>query len=390
MTTKRPFKSTESIRIFDAPEDFDLARSLAEAESVCVVTAFAHWSGWEMVRPWLLKSKANITLIAGLDFCQSEPRVLRDWIGKSFRNRETKAFLWSKSGITFHPKVFLVGTTKSNFALVGSGNLSAGGLNNNVECFSYVRKASAVSEIEVWIQELIANRRNCRALDKSDVKEYEARYKAAASAKKLLNKLANKAERVIEKRHEPTIENWSNAIREAKKFFKTARFRRQYDGRRHATGIIKQLLHHPKYNFSRDELSAFYGIPELGQLVHIWKYRVWEKRARLRTALVGLYDSTVPIATRIDDATSIRYFGINAVSKILASVDPKSYPVWNAPVRAALASFGYLAPWGGTTGTKYVAFMESMQEFRLQTNALDMLALDCFLFEVGYPLLPHV
>lgn len=388
MATLRPFASADAIRLLGAPSDFDLTRSLREAKRVWLVTAFAHMSGWKMIESALLKSKAKMVFMTGVDFCQSEPRVMRAWVNGSFQAKGAKAFLFLKPGATFHPKVFVVEGRKATFALIGSGNMSAGGFQKNVECFSYLSSALAISDAREWIEGLAADKECCVALNLPYIKLYEKKFKKAAKAKRALQKVTQATERELINRRQPSVQNWTQAIREAREFFKTATFRESHRERTLAAWRIRKLLHHPTYDFSRDEWSEFYGIPELGRLVQIWKYWIFDhRRATLRSALVRLNKSTIPIAERIDDATNIWRVGINLVSKILASIDKRRYPVWNAPVRAALESFGYSIPRGGTVGSKYAAFTEAMQDFRIRTKAPDMLALDCFLFEKGYPLL---
>jgi hypothetical protein len=88
----------------------------------------------------------------------------------------------------------------------------------------------------------------------------------------------------------------------------------------------------------------------------------------------------------MDKATGIWGMGINVASKILAASNPNRYAVWNNPVRAALLSFGYVVPRGGTIGSKYAAYAEAMKDFQHRTGAPDMLALDCYFFDVGYDL----
>ena len=76
--------SSGSIPVIGAPAGFDLGRAIRAASSVYVVTAFAHFSGWRLIRNSLLKSDCQMVFIAGLDFFHTEPGVLWDWIGKDF------------------------------------------------------------------------------------------------------------------------------------------------------------------------------------------------------------------------------------------------------------------------------------------------------------------
>ena len=48
-----------------------------------------------------------------------------------------RARIFADKRITFHPKVLIVTTRSLRFAVIGSGNLSAGGLVDNIECGLY-------------------------------------------------------------------------------------------------------------------------------------------------------------------------------------------------------------------------------------------------------------
>lgn len=77
----------------------------------------------------------------------------------------------------------------------------------------------------------------------------------------------------------------------------------------------------------------------------------------------------------------MRGFGLNAASKILASHDAKKWPVYNSPVETVLEYFEYRAPVGVSVGEKYRAFAELMSQFRKESDAPDMIALDCFFYD---------
>ena len=382
MAKSMPLKS-DTILIAGAPPSFDLMRSLQTASSIWMVSAFAHKSGWKMIRDSLLKSSAELTLISGINFCQTEPAVLRDWISNRFRRRGAKSFLYVGNEI-FHPKIFIVKKQSKIFALVGSGNLSAGGLRDNIECFAYVKKSSAISEIISWLNDIIGDKNCCIPLTAEYINAYEPRYKKASRARKDIHKRAKEAKQEITAVQRASMKNWRRAVTEAKKFFHSSKFNWYNDQKVAARDILK-VLHHPKYDFTREEWSEFYDIWYLGHLIAIYKYRVFRQKAKLRNALRLLSKTKIPIVQRVDAAldsknkTYVSYLGINAVSKILASIEPKKWPVWNNVAKRVMHQFGYKAPRNASPGQKYAAYAELMRQFMRDTNATDMLALDCFI-----------
>ena len=382
--TQHKLLISESLLVVDAPASFNLTNSLRTASSIWVVSAFVHKSGWSMIREDILRSTGEVTLISGLNFCQTEPAVLRDWLSNAFTRKGTHAYLYIGRE-TFHPKVFVIQGRRESFALVGSGNLSAGGLRDNVECFVYVHKPKAIKQIVSWLKGIVDTPNRCIPLSLNDIIAYEPRWKRASRARKDLYKQASEATKNIVAVRQAQMEHRMQAVLEAKTYFCSRDFNWHRDQTKAAKNILS-LLHHPRYDFSREEWSQFYDIWEMGHLIPINKYRVYNHKSKLQNALRLLARPETAVAQRIDAVldptkqTHLSYLGINAVSKILSSIEPKKWPVWNNPVKRAVDAFGYKSPRGATPGQKYAAFAELMTQFMRDTKAPDMLALDCFFF----------
>ena len=65
--------------VFGIPADFELGKALSQAGTIYLVTAFAHRSGWMLLKNPVLGCGANVYLLTGLDFCQTEPALLKEW-----------------------------------------------------------------------------------------------------------------------------------------------------------------------------------------------------------------------------------------------------------------------------------------------------------------------
>jgi hypothetical protein len=76
------------------PDSFHLKDELEAADSIKPATAFAHWSGWQHLLPHINKTKGTVKLLAGLSFCQTEPRVIYDRHERS-RDGRTEARLFT-------------------------------------------------------------------------------------------------------------------------------------------------------------------------------------------------------------------------------------------------------------------------------------------------------
>src|SRR5579871_2387015 len=131
------------------PASFDLCRSIEKASEIRLATAFAHWSGWELIENAIWKSEAKLRLLTGLNFCRTEPSVLKAWL-ELVREGRGAARIYIGDANTFHPKVLLISNADRRFAIVGSANLSVGGFRTNVECSVFVNDRKLLDELEGW------------------------------------------------------------------------------------------------------------------------------------------------------------------------------------------------------------------------------------------------
>ena len=127
--------SEDQAVVIGLPSDFNFDSEIAAATEIRLATAFAHLKGWKLIAPAFLRSSASIQLLTGLDFFQTEPKLLREWnrlTAPDAAQPHISARL-AKRLTTFHPKILIASSTASpaSFAIVGSGNLSFGGLRSN-------------------------------------------------------------------------------------------------------------------------------------------------------------------------------------------------------------------------------------------------------------------
>lgn len=100
----------------------------------CVV-AFAKMSGWEhMFVPLTaaLKRGLRARFTAGLSFYQTEPAVLQALLKLKRKHNHLQVYVGDTPD-TFHPKVYAFASGNNGTVIVGSANLTSGGLINNYE-----------------------------------------------------------------------------------------------------------------------------------------------------------------------------------------------------------------------------------------------------------------
>jgi hypothetical protein len=371
------------------PSGFQLGKALRTATRITLATAFAHRSGWSLLSPHISKSSAtSLRLIAGLNFCRTEPGVLSDWLRLGER-RPVDAYLATpSSGRVFHPKILLVDAPTS-FAIVGSGNLSAGGLRDNFECGLYTRDSTVLNALRQWTDHLCSEQISAR-LDQAAIDAYLPKYRAAQRDLKNARKLQRKAEREIREHADAVMIRWDAAVSQARRYFKGAGFRRDWNGEwRSGASQIRRTLHAPSFNFSKEEWREFYSILPFGHLIALNRDKAFRQRRRLQAGLrqlAPLFDEDIVEVPRLDAVLEpdgkfyVSGVGLNVVSKVLAVHSPNRWPVYNGAVKTALSRFGYSPPRGASAGAKYLSFARLMRKFRRETGAPSLLALDPFFY----------
>jgi len=133
--------------VIGAPDGFDFLASLQNAQVVRVAVAFGHKSGWTQVEHALRHSTASrVEVLLGQAFFRTEPELIVTLIGLQ-KQRAAPVFEVRLASVisTFHPKVWIVEGVDTSFGIVGSGNLSRGGLLSNVECSLYTSRSAGIA-----------------------------------------------------------------------------------------------------------------------------------------------------------------------------------------------------------------------------------------------------
>jgi HKD family nuclease len=373
--------------VISLPVKFNLNQALTHADKIMLATAFARMTGWKHLKSGVLGSKAQVRLLTGLDFMQTEPNLLRDWLRLDEQNSRIKAKLASKDS-TFHPKVLIVkaGVPRDTFAVVGSGNLTHGGLCTNTECALYANDAVTIGRLEEWFNRCWDNGTE---LKKDAITEYSPKFKKAkelaekirTSQKQFQKKIIKTALKRVA-REQAILKETNKAIAAFNQYQISSEFKTDYAARLSAAKSIRKLLHIPKFDFNRQEFDDFYAIGYLGSLRNGWRDGVFKQQIRLRRALAHLVDERVSVEERVNSvlkgANRINGFGQGGISKILIAANPKKWPVLNGPVETTLKFFGYEAPRGLSIGQKYKVFAEFLERFKAKTGARDFIALDAF------------
>jgi HKD family nuclease len=367
--------------VIGTPQTFDLLSAIKSASSIRLATAFAHKTGWDILVPAISESKAEKFLLAGASFFQTEPMVLWKWLEMSKSGR-AKAALHTEKGVTFHPKVLLV-EGKKTFAIVGSGNLSRGGLIDNVECGVFVDSSALLSELRVWFDGVF---NAAEPLRDATVLDYERKWKSLRKSTKDLRKQQQELEYELAAKSAAVMNRWDNAVTAAKEFLISPRYRKAHSHLLAGGARIKSALRYPAFDFDEKGWKEFYSIQELGHLIAIGRDGVFRKRVLLQEGLRQLIKKDESVPNLLDEMLTsggkfrIKGLGLNVISKILAVHSPSKWAVYNDVVDSTLRSFGYVPPRGASRAAKFIAFTRMMEEFKLASGLKDAYALDAFFY----------
>ena len=363
--------------------DFDLNLRLRCAKRVFLATAFAKISGWSLIKKALLESKAEINIVTGLYCCYTQPELLSEWLDLLPNKPGLRVSLavspdsHEQDQAFFHPKVLIVLDDNGPFAIVGSGNLTSGGLRSNVECSIYTDDQEQVNALVEWFHGI-----ECVSLSKEAILKYTQEHKDSKGAREAVQRAQRAAEEAINLKI--TFRKRPEAVEAAKAYFLSPSFL-EIEAKRHAViPTIRTLLDYWTFNFDIAAWITFYKDANLGKIQEFYLASMKENFALIPEAMRFLLQGGEEIEDRLPQLLErtgkyhVRGIGLNIISKFLAAHDPKAWFVYNKQVHDSLDSFGYRYSGKGGKTEAYLAFVKAMRSFRDDCGAEDCVALDRF------------
>lgn len=118
-----------------------IKQELQSANNVQIAVAFLKFSGVRVIESALrqcLDNGGNVELIAGLDFKTTDPQSIHYFVNLKKQYPKVKFYCFgdkgeNKTNIVFHPKIYLFEEGRETTGIVGSTNLTHGGLISNFE-----------------------------------------------------------------------------------------------------------------------------------------------------------------------------------------------------------------------------------------------------------------
>ncbi len=127
-------------------------QELQNANNVQIAVAFLKYSGIQVIEKSLKQCLSNggkIEVIAGLDFKTTDPKSIYYFVNlkKSYPNVKFYCFGdrgENKTNIVFHPKIYLFEKGRETTGIIGSTNLTRGGLLTNFEVNVVIKETKPV------------------------------------------------------------------------------------------------------------------------------------------------------------------------------------------------------------------------------------------------------
>lgn len=166
------------------------------AERVRAALALITQHGWNLLEPKIgqfLKQRGKLQLLLGTDMW-TEPTAITKLLVLSERYQgqiEMRRFTTAKPGI-FHPKLWIISPkAKPSVVVVGSSNVTMGGLDRNHELNVLVRNADGVARFEEYFDELFEGGR-AKEIDRRWLRDYERIWKEHQAMQKRMDRLREK------------------------------------------------------------------------------------------------------------------------------------------------------------------------------------------------------
>ena len=321
-----------------------LAELLRETEHLECMVAFAKTSGLQLILKELkegLRKGLSARFAIGLDFCLTEPALLRKIFHLSGQHRFLKLYI-SDSSATFHPKIYAFSSNSGCTVMIGSANLTGGGLQHNYESSARIDDPSGdlMQSISAQIDDLI-KKKDLLPATKALIDDYERRYSIHQAQQKLVQRRIERANTQnginTETLHDILLEMKRD---DSEYGFKSHRIVRRRN-RKAAVLKIRQLaaMEDPDEDFL-SHYEQLIGKFHSGGL-HRGKKRIAENANQFHEALAAIIGAREPspgdaYQILLDYFQHIPQAGVNVLTEILHAIDSKRFAVMNQNAVAGL------------------------------------------------------
>ncbi len=124
----------------------ELSAEISKSKDVKVAVAFLKYSGYDLIKENILECLENggeMEFLVGLDFNTTDAKAIKALQDIESNNPLLKCYCFSDTlkndTPVFHPKLYLLNDGSHATVVIGSSNLTGGGLKNNVEINAIIK-----------------------------------------------------------------------------------------------------------------------------------------------------------------------------------------------------------------------------------------------------------
>jgi HKD family nuclease len=331
-------------------------RILNDNKCIYILVAFLKMSGIEQFEFELnniINSKSKITFVVGLDFFITDPQALKKIYAIISKQEKSKLYLVQGNRQTFHPKIYCGTTVQRATFLVGSANMTLGGMQNNFEVSSYfsVNKTSEYyTEFKKYLSSIISHKKtneaNLLLIDQyqADHQIYNKKRKKAESEAK--SEIKNQFHLDIHKLSKILTDYNSNSNELSNLTTKKENYRK-------AKKILKQLSS-GNIKQEKDFVSLYNQLVGSEGQPSLWRSG---GLSRQKTGIANKYRSFINMIIEMENnigetpenlfeigmshAQNIKGLGVNVVTEVMNTYSPKQYSVLNKNPLSSLEHLGF-------------------------------------------------
>jgi HKD family nuclease len=318
-------------------------------ESFDCLVAFARNSVWDEIKVPLhnaLKRGMKARFAIGLNFYHTDPRLLR----KLFKLQKTYSvqLFISNDSSTFHPKIYAFKQTDVCNVIIGSANLTLGGLAYNHEASVLINdpKRAMMSSVTAYFNDLIEHDAIVPA-SKARIDEYAREHEIYTAWAKLSRQ---QAKRAIARGGE-SLDLLSAKLKLMKEGGKNSPFEEQLKIRRKNLALVQEQLRSMSVLNSSSKSDFLMNFEKLINLfisggLHRGKTKIARQRKIFIQAIGAILDNQ-KLSPNENFSSLHKYFlkidraGINLLTEILHSLDNKRFAIMNKNAISGMKLAGY-------------------------------------------------
>lgn len=356
----------------------NLKTDLKKADEIWIAVGLLNNGGLQFILDTIPKS-CKLNFVVGIDL-PTDPKALSKLLslkGKQVINAKvlTEEF--------FHPKVYIIKSSRQLTAFVGSANCTMGGLEDNIEMSIGTKDSTVCNSLVQWFEKDLLP--NSQPLTADFIKDYKPKYDNRIKRRK------KEKEEIEDLKEKEKIKAQANIKARAKLIsaLKQVRKSKDYNQKvKDRQGIVRELrkcLDYP--NFKNIDLKTFFSIKELGTIVPIRvKGKILADRTKFADLMKFICNEQLPIKERIDEALngklSIGNVSEGFISKVLVAHNSKKYYLHNKVFTDKLRPFGLELPRGLSFGEKYELTRDILQTILKETNIDDFATFDHYIWNI--------